>query len=86
MLLSKGSSCDEFESNCALPSGEKARAACRFDEGSNTEGVVICGLILLVVLVFALEGFSIGALVSLVFQNQQFHIPTRLGMWLLFIN
>ncbi|CAH3028041.1 unnamed protein product [Porites evermanni] len=39
-LLSEGSSCDEFESNCALPSGEKARAACRCDEGSNTEGVV----------------------------------------------
>ena len=81
MLLYEGSSCDEFESNCALPSGEKARAACRCDEGSNTEGVVICGLSSLVVLVFALKGFFIGALVSLLFQNQQFHIPTRLRMW-----
>ena len=81
MLLSEGSSCDEFESNCALPSGEKARAACRCDEGSDTEGVVICGLSPLVVLVFALKGFSIGALVSLLFQNQQLHIPARLGMW-----
>ena len=42
---------------------------------------VICGLSSFVVLVFALKGFSIGALVSLVFQNQQFHIPTQLGMW-----
>lgn len=81
MLLSEGSSCDEFESKCALPSGEKARAACRCDEGSNTEGVVICGLSSLVVLVFALKGFSIGALVSLLFQNQQLHIPTRLRVW-----
>lgn len=81
MLLSEGSFRDEFESNCALPSGEKTRAACRCDEGSNTEGVVICGLSSLVVLVFALKGFSIGALVSLLFQNQQLHIPARLGMW-----
>ena len=83
MLLSEGSSCDELESNCALPSGEKARAAYRCDEGSNTEGVhghmwveFVSGSRLC-----SKRFFYRCTIVSLLFQNHQFHIPTRLRMW-----
>ena len=58
----------------------RALASHQCGPGSNPGGDAICGLSLLLVLSFALRGFSPGLRFSPLFNNQLFQIPIRPGI------